>query len=290
MCIFEPAEGEPDVLDLRPEMTVLMPQIDPSNFIITGLNHYPNSALGDLVKNAHKYYKATGNGFTLGDENLFNNSEGNKSRQMSVHHKEQARIGLFNNQSSGKLYSFMVQGVCGSDIASSGYEFYNSSDPANGGYKKSFNYTCSTAACRPNFNTIEVSSFPISESVANHQAGDRKYVAANLFQNTNRKSFLRHSVWVNLWNDFLVRTQLGSALKNKDEIIWSDNNLQSVVSSYFPNEVSAPPGYNNQLRPCAQGETPHAGCRDIVTNPYILPTPMNDSSRIRNNSFSTFIC
>jgi hypothetical protein len=212
---------------------------------------------------------------------------------MSVHHKEQGRIGLFNNQSSGKLYSFMVQGVCGSQVAPSGYEFYNSSDPANAGYKKSFNYPCNTnlSTCiRPTFNGVEVSSFPISESVANHQAGDRKYVVPTFPQNTNRKSFLRHSVWVNLWNDFLVRTQLGSALKNKDEIIWSDNNLQSVVSSYFPNEVSAPPGYNNQLRPCAQGETPHAGCRDIVTNPYILPTPMNDSSRIRNNSFSTFNC
>ena len=292
MCLFEPAEGEPDVLDLRPEMSVLMPQIDPSNFIITGLNHYPNSAHGDLVNNAHKYYAGTSDGFTAGGETLMNNSETNKSRQMSVHHSEQARIGLFNNQSSGKLYSFMVQGVCGSQIAPSGYEFYNSSDPVNGGYKKSFNYTCpcDIPACRCEFSTIEVSSFPISESVANHQAGDRKYVAANLFQNTNRKSFLRHSVWVNMWNDFLVRSQLGSALKNKDEIIWSDNNLQSVVSSYFPNEVSAPPGYNNQLRPCAQGETPHAGCRDIVANPYILPTPMNDSSRIRNNSFSTFNC
>jgi alpha-tubulin suppressor-like RCC1 family protein len=293
MCLFEPAEGEPDVLDLRPEMTVLMPQIDPSNFIITGLNHYANSVHGDLVNNAHKYYAATSDGFTVGGETLMNNSETNKSRQMSVHHKEQARVGLFNNQSSGKLYSFMVQGVCGSQVSPHSYEFYNSSDPANAGYKKSFNYPCNpelSTCLRPTFNGIEVSSFPISASVANHQAGDRKYVVPTFPENTNRKSFLRHSVWVNLWNDFLVRSQLGSALKNKDEIIWSDNNLQSVVSSYFPMEVSAPPGYNDQLRPCAQGETPHAGCRDIVANPYILPTPMNDSSRIRNNSFSTFNC
>jgi hypothetical protein len=184
MCLFENVEGQPDVLDLRQELSELLPQIDPNLFIIEGLNHYPNSAHGEICNNVHKYYAATPNGFNeAADVNFKNNSEINKSRQQSIHHKEQARVGMFNNQRSGKLYSWFVQGVCGSDVAEAMYEYYNSNLKDNAGFVKSWTDT--------SFAATEVSSFPSTETDPNHLAGERIYKVKFAPKNALRRSFLK---------------------------------------------------------------------------------------------------
>lgn len=283
MCLFENAPDEPDVLDLRAELTELFPQIDPNNFIITGLNHYENSVHGALVNNVHKYYSSTQNGFNSAETvNITNNAEANKSRQMSIHHKEQARVGLFDNQRSGKLYSFFVQGVCGSDVAPMQYEYYNSNMESNAGLVKSWS--------NGGFNSTEVNQFPTTTTDPNHKPGVRKYDSKFSVKNISRRSVLRHMPWINLSNDFLNRTQLASTIKYKDEIIWADNNIASVVMTNLNKTTSAPQGFYDQKRPCAQGESTTNGCRDIVAEPYVKPIIMDDNVRVRNNAFDTVNC
>jgi hypothetical protein len=286
MCLFENVEGQPDVLDLRQELSELLPQIDPNLFIIEGLNHYPNSAHGEICNNVHKYYAATPNGFNeAADVNFKNNSEINKSRQQSIHHKEQARVGMFNNQRSGKLYSWFVQGVCGSDVAEAMYEYYNSNLKDNAGFVKSWTDT--------SFAATEVSSFPSTETDPNHLAGERIYKVKFAPKNTLRRSFLKHMPWINMTNDFLNRSQIATTIKYKDEVIWSDNNLASVIMTNLNGIASEPKEYRTveyNLRPCAQGETPSSNCRDIVANPYIKPKLIEDNFKLRNNNFDTFSC
>jgi hypothetical protein len=286
MCLFENEPGEPDTLDLRADLTPLFPQIDPNNFIITGLNYYENSVHGALVNNVHKYYAGTSNGFNRTEDVVsINNAESNKSRQQSIHHREQARVGLYANQRSGKLYSWFVQGVCGSDANPMHYEYYNSNLESDAGFIKSWDDS--------DYTSNEISSFPVSSGNPNHRPGERKYTYKFALKNTNRRSALRHLPWINMTNDFLNRTQIVTTVKYKDEIIWSDNNIASVISTNMNKMVSAPYNFYNQLRPCAQGETPNPSnpqCRDIIAEPYIKPIPLTDNVKIRNNNYDTFNC
>jgi hypothetical protein len=256
MCLFENSAGQPDVLDLRSELSPLMPQIDPSNFIITGLNHYANSVHGAIVNNCHKYYATTTNGFsTRSQVDYLNNAEANSSRQHSIHHKEQARVGLFANQRAGKLYSFQVQGVCGSDVSPAAYEYYNSNMKTDAGYIKSYVGSC--------FGTGEVADLPTT-STTSWPAGERRLGGSSKINlnNYNRRSMLRHFPWVNVSNDLLNKYQIATTIKYKDEIIWADNTIASVISTNMNKFAFAPYNFYNQLRPCAQGETANSNCVD----------------------------
>jgi hypothetical protein len=283
MCLFENAQGEADILDLREDLASLMPQIDPSNFIITGLNHYANSVHGALANNTHKYYTCTSNGFNdRAQVDSINDSESNRSREMSRHFKEQGRVGLFNNQRSGKFYSMMVQGVCGSDVADSFYEFYSSSDPNNAGYKKSWTSFSFTAQ--------EIPSLPATANISTHPAGTRIYTNIASPKSGLRRSFLIDYPIISINNDLCARLNINSAIKEKDQLIWSDNTIGAAISSRLNFMVSATQGIYGQNRPCAQGETPHSGCRDVINNPYIKPTLLDHTTRIRNNNYDTFQC
>lgn len=280
MCLFVNEPGEPDVLDLRADLIPLFPQLNPENFIISGLNHYSNSTHGAIVNNVHKYYSMTSNGFNTQDEVDFtNNAEANRSRQLSKHVKEQTRVGLFNNQRAGKLFSFFTQGTCGCDSHSMFYEYYNCNLANDAGYAKSWssNY----------FNATQVDQFPTTTNDQNHEPGDRKYLYKSGFKNVAKRSALRHLPEVNISNDILVRTQLQTVIKYKNEIIWADNNIASRIGTDLNKFTSAPQGFYEQQRPCAQGET--GNCRDITTDPYILPIPLEDNTKLRYNA-GTFVC
>jgi alpha-tubulin suppressor-like RCC1 family protein len=283
MCLFENAEGEPDTLDLREDLSSLMPQIDPSNFIITGLNHYPNSVHGALATNTHKYYTCTSNGFnTTAQVESLNDAESNRSREMSIHFKEQGRVGLFNNQRSGKFFSPFVQGVCGSDVAESFYEFYSSSDPNNAGYKKSWTSF--------RFDAQEISTLPTTTTNPSHPAGTRIYTNKSSPKSGLRRSFALDFPIISINNDLCAKLNLNSAIKQKDEIIWSDNTTSNYVATKLNYMITATEGIYEQPRPCAQNETPHAGCRDIVNNPYVKPTIFDHTTKIRKNDYDTFQC
>lgn len=172
MLLFVNPEGQDDVLDLRSELSELFPQINTSNFIITGLNHYKNpdfnSSLDILNNNSYEYYSTVTNGsenILPNDRELFNVAKASNVRQLVKMGKDAAHVGINNNQKYAQMFCKTLQGVCGTERNPSVYEYYNNDEKANAGYVKNWKNTGSSS-CYVDLNAPyqEISDLPETDS------------------------------------------------------------------------------------------------------------------------------
>lgn len=176
MMLFVNPEGQDDVLDLRSELSELFPQINPSNFIITGLNHYKNpdfnSSLDILNNNSYEYYSTVTNGsenILPNDREFFNIGKASNVRQLLKMGKDAAHVGINNNQKYAQMFCKTLQGVCGTEKNPATYEYYNNDEKANAGYVKKWKNTGSDN-CYVDLNLPyeEISDLPLYDAESNN--------------------------------------------------------------------------------------------------------------------------
>lgn len=283
MLTFVNQAKESDELDLTNALSLLFPQIDSSNFVITGLNYYPNSNVDIILHNTFRKNALITNGF---ENNVVEEveekikTETTKIKDIVSTGKQTARVGVSKNELSSQVYSPVIQNYCGGDAWYGFYEYYNCSLETEAGYIKSWESS-----------EEEKTQFPIVDS-EEHSAGDRKYFnTKNHKNNIHRRSFLRHYPRIVITNDELYKHNLSASFENNSEIIINWNPAISYINGNLQNRLLAVPyNFYDQLRPCAEGEKANFNCRDIKNEPYVKPFVIHDNFKLRKNSHTSFLC
>lgn len=266
-----------DELDLTQELQNIFPQISPNNFIITGLNYYPNSVSNIISYNTYQLNSVVNNRYEtplITEDKL--KSETRKNRKI-VDNLKTLRNSY--NITTGAVTNNTVQQYCGLDGWLGFYESYNTFDPESGGYIKNWSNLTWSGTEIPQFNT-------------SNAEGNRRSLRTTNPQNLNRRSFLRDYPRIILTNDEIYKYNLILSKNSGSSILMSSNTgLINVDANIGSRPLTAKPGFYNQLRACIEGEDPSRdSCRDIREQPYIKPYVIDDNFKLRLNAYNTFNC
>ncbi len=289
MLMFETDGSTPDILDLTSELKELMPHLDESNFVITGLNHYSNSALDFLSQSTYVAYAFTGGIFKPNKQpyphpiqtEWNNKAHANFVRAVVKNGKDMVRTGLYKNQIFAQMFTHTIQGNCGSDVAPHTYEYWNCDLKNESGYiKKWSSFDKITATEQTPF------SFPPTKF------GERDYgVNSSNAKNVNRASFARHLPSVNITNDEMNRNHLAMSHNVGSEALFSWNPVLSYVMGSVSNHITTPQGFRNQLRPCTsfeENDPETNNCTKI--SDYVKPVQITNNFKLRENDYLAFSC
>ena len=299
MLMFEIEDGQEDVLDLTEEMSILMPHLNRNLFIIEGLNHYPESAPHFLSQSSYANYPYAGellhqDGNPWGEAHPKEmtdtaDAQADFTRQIVRNGKEMVRTGLYDNQQFGQMFTNTIQPNCGSQLSDAPYQYWNSVSKDKGGYIKSWSSS-------DRVNAVEISQFPVTTTDPAHKPGERKIQFRNNVKNYNNRSFMKHFPKINITNDELNKYTFAMSNAVNSEVLFSWNPSFSYLSMHTGRPITVPSNFNEQYRPCAQGEiAPGADpqnnpCRDIQANPYVKPYKIDGDFSLRNNNYLSFGC